>query len=529
MFSDARSLSEGQTLEADICIIGGGAAGISLALEMGKTAHRILLLESGGLEFEDDTQALYDGESVGWDYYPLDATRLRFFGGTTNHWGGMCTRLNPIDFEQRPWVPLSGWPIRLSDLEPHFERAHELCQIGPVDYDGDGWAVRQGRPQLQPHLPRFISRAAQFSPPTRFGEVYREPLERFATVHVLLHATVSELVQDEAGKTLAHVAGRTLAGNTFAVRARTYVLACGAIENARILLLSNQQEPAGVGNRHDLVGRHFMEHLSVWPGWVVPSGKVALAPFFEIRTAGAFDIGGYLAMSEAQQREEGLLNLSFFLEPRDKIHFPQPKGVRSAHRLAQDIKQGTLPDHFFGHVRNVLTDFDKILDRTHDKLTGKESETVVAENALLAGISMEQAPDPQSRVTLSEDRDALGLNRVRLDWRLGELDRHTWRRGMEIFGAEMTRAGLGQLWMEDPDTADGWPEETYGHHHHMGTTRMHDDPRQGVVDRDCRVHGLENLYVAGGSVFPTGGYSWPTLNIVALTLRLARHLTEKMG
>lgn len=528
MFSDARAVPDNSIVEADICIIGGGVAGITLALSFAGGPHRVAMLESGGLDFEPEVQDLCVGDIVGHDYYDLDTTRLRYFGGTSNHWGGCCTLLSPIDFEPRPWVPYSGWPIARTDLDPYYERAHALCEIGPVNYDGDYWAGLHDRPKMQQHLSRFLSKSHQYGPPTRFGEVYRDALERAGNINVYLNGTVTELVHDQSGTLLSEVKVRTLEGGGFTARARRYVLACGGIENARILLASNRQESGGVGNRNDLVGRFFMDHLSVWSGAFWATDPEALLAFCELRPANGFDVDGYLELGEATQREEGLLNFSLELLPETEVRFPPSKAVNSTKTIAKALKYGTLPDGFAGHVGNVLSDLDSIRSTATRKLFGDGDGGAQPLRAFLPGVGMEQAPNPDSRVLLSEDRDALGMNRVVLDWRLSELDLRSYWRSLELFGAEMAQAGLGRLQLETPDTADGWPERFYGQHHHMGTTRMHDDPKQGVVDRNCRVHGLGNFYIAGSSVFPTGGYSWPTVNIVALTLRLADHLKDDM-
>jgi choline dehydrogenase-like flavoprotein len=528
MFSDARAVPDNSTVEADICIIGGGVAGITLALSLAGRSQRVVMLESGGFEFEPDIQDLSIGDIVGRDYYDLDVTRLRYFGGTSNHWGGCCTLLSPIDFEQRPWVPFSGWPITRADLDPYYERAHALCEIGPVNYDGDYWAERHDRPMMRQHLSRFLSSSRQFGPPTRFGEVYRDTLERAGNVNVVLNGSVTELVLDQSGNLLSELKVKTLEGGEFTAKAGRYVLACGGIENARILLASNRQERGGVGNRNDLVGRFFMDHLSVWSGAFWANDPDALLSFSQQRPDDGFDVDGVLTLGEASQREEEILNICVELLPETEAKFPQSRAIGSTKAIARALKYGVLPDRFGEHVGNILFDLDSIRSAAAQKLLGGSGGDAQTVRALLPGISMEQAPNPDSRVMLSEERDALGINRVVLDWRLSELDLRSYRRGLELLGAEMAQAGLGRLQLETPDTADGWPELFYGHHHHMGTTRMHDDPKQGVVDRNCRVHGIGNLYIAGSSVFPTGGYSWPTVNIVALTLRLADHLTEDM-
>lgn len=533
MLIDARTLPDQQELQADLVVIGAGAAGITIACELASSNIDVLLIESGGLDFDEGTQELNRGEIAGREYYDLDVTRLRFFGGTTNHWGGRCTGLlDPIDFEPRPWVRHSGWPISRSDLEPFSDRAHEYCELGTTDYRGDAWATSQGRPALGERLERFVGRAAQLSPPTAFGTVYRDRLERAGNVRVLLNATVTELVPGEDGNTLASAALQTLTGKSFEATARLYVLACGAIENARVLLLSNRREPAGLGNRHDLVGRYFMEHLSVWSGAVMVTGATDLVPYFETRSAGTFDLDCYLSVREETQRDEQILNLGVRLEPFAETYLPPTEGWSTFVELLGDVKSGELPDDLLSELGDVFSDLGSVIRGASDQLLDKSDRDLRREygtSLLLPAFDLEQAPNPESRVTLSEDRDALGQNRVRLRWQLSDIDAASYKRGQELLGEDLALAGLGRLNMEFPNWLQTWPDETYGHQHQLGTTRMHADPKHGVVDADCRVHGIGNLYVAGGSVFPTGGYGYPTFNIVTLSIRLAEHLRTQLA
>lgn len=532
MFFDARSLSQDHQIEADICIIGGGVAGISLALELSSHGLKVALVESGGMEFDSAAQSLNAGENAGREYYPLDATRLRLLGGTSNHWGGHCTMLSAIDFEAREWVPHSGWPFSRSELLPYFDKAHKLCEIGPADYDADTWFQKYGHPNWNLELQSLEPRVAQFSPPTQFGIRYERALEQAEDIAVFLYATTTEIVLDDAHASVSYLNILSLDATGFRVKARHYVLAGGAIENARMLLLSDRQEQHGVGNRNDLVGRFFMEHLSISSGVIELMTGDEHAAFFSREPVGDHDVSGYLALSEADQKTHGLLNMYFDVGRRSEIYFPPPLGLESATLIASDLKRATVPDDFSEHVKNVYSDLDFLSSRAIEKFGGEALAVDFGKldrDTLIPGLSMEQAPNPDSRITLSTKRDALNQRMCRLDWRLSELDLFSYEEGMKIFGVEMARAGFGRLRWDQRRFGGGWPIRTYGHHHQLGTTRMHEDPKSGVVDADCRVHGLSNLFIAGGSVFPTGGYAFPTINIVALTLRLAGHLKSKLG
>lgn len=508
MHVDARTLEPGAALEGDLCIVGAGAAGITLALEWIGRRERVLLLEGGGFTFDARMQELYRGESVGLRYYPLEAARLHYFGGTTGHWAGFCAPLDPIDFERRDWVPHSGWPFGRAELDPFYERAQRVLELGPWDYDAESWRRREARLVPLPLDPAVAwTKMWQFSPPTRFGTRYRDAIVRAPNVHLYTHANVVEIEAEEGVRAVRSVRVRQFDGRELRVRARRYVLAASTIQNARLLLASNAHATAGLGNGHDLVGRHFMEHLEM------PSGHLALTGARAADTRGyRFAFGrtkarGELALSAAAQRAGRMLNATVSLTP----------GAADEEVLST-FQWGT-PQQ----VERMRS------DRPADTATAERIDDG-RPRAFQLLTRQEQAPNPASRITLSTERDALGVPRARLDWRLTALDRRSFRAFYERLGRELGRAGIGRVrmrdWVMERDDAP-WPASLGGGWHHMGTTRMHDDPARGVVNRDARVHGLGNLYVAGAAVFPTGGCANPTLTLVALTLRLSDHLKAR--
>ena len=203
-------------------------------------------------------RSLYEGENVGRHYYDLDKCRLRYFGGTTNHWSGWCRPLSSVDFEAREWIPHSGWPISLDDVTPFYGRAQEFCQLGRYGYDR---AFLEIEVPTQPILSfddgRLVTLAYQLSPPTRFGELYRAELKAANRVSVYLNANVVEIETDAVPRGVRAFRVATLTGARFTVVARRFILAAGGIENARLLLCSNSVMAAGLGNGRDLVGRIF--------------------------------------------------------------------------------------------------------------------------------------------------------------------------------------------------------------------------------------------------------------------------------
>jgi choline dehydrogenase-like flavoprotein len=254
---DSRDLEEGTILGADLCILGAGAAGITLARALGSSGLTIILLESGGLEPEDANKALSEAKMTGIQTWSPADMRVRVLGGSTQHWTGHCRPLGADDFTARSWLPNSGWPITLADLEPYYALAQETLELGAFDYDPAGRA--QGR-ALLPFSPVAENRYYQLSPPTRMGERYRSELDAAEYLTVYTYANATNLVLNGARTRIGAVDVKTLSGKSLRVQAGMFVLAMGGLENARLLLASNTQLSAGVANGNDVVGRYLMEH-----------------------------------------------------------------------------------------------------------------------------------------------------------------------------------------------------------------------------------------------------------------------------
>lgn len=507
MHTDARTLESNTVIEGDVCIVGAGAAGLSMALDWIGTGHRVILLEGGGFDYEAAQQARYRGENIGQRYFPLETSRLHYFGGTTGHWAGFCSDMDPIDFQVRDWVPHSGWPFDRATLDPFYARAQPLLQLGPYRYDLDYW---EGQDPALVRLPldetRVHTKIWQHSPPTRFGTEYRDAVTGADTLHLFTHANVVDIEANEGASHIERLHVRTLEGKAHTVQARHYVLACGALQNARLLLASTQQMPQGLGNAHDVVGRYFMEHLEIASGALViaPGTPMQLYRFtgFQIKARGE------LAIPEAQQRAHKILNCTLSLWP------------------------GVSDD-----IRDRIATFDSAWFRNRPRRENRpepepESGPPAEVQQYTLNARLEQAPNARSRVVLSTERDATGVPRANLDWQLLPLDKQSIRTTCRLVAEEMGRSGLGRVqmlpWLQDEDDTL-WPRYLAAGWHHMGTTRMHPDPKQGVVDANCKVHGIDNLYTAGSSAFPTAGTVNPTLTLVALSLRLSDHIKSKMG
>ncbi|MFP4070113.1 MAG: FAD-dependent oxidoreductase [Opitutales bacterium] len=540
MIADTAQLTSGSDLHADVCIVGGGVAGLILAKELVVRGRRVTILESGDRSANLLAQSLNHGDNVGYPYYPLDLVRERRLGGTSLRWGidlgdgreGVRLRpLDPIDFEARPEIPHSGWPFGLSELEPYYRRAHPYFGLETHDYRPETWQ-RPGSHETFP-LEGTVAETTlfQFGDPSKIHESLRRELEADERVEIVLNATALELGLSETGDRIERIRLADPNKREGSVLARDVVLATGGIEAPRLLLLSNRQQPEGLGNRHDLVGRYFMEHPHFLSGTLVPDRAELFrkSALYAYHRSGNTDLLGYLKLRESTIREHGLLNYCVSLWPRCSLDecsrdsFLCSQAYAALRRIRSAIHIGERPGCLRKQLSHLARQSNELLLHFFNKVTPPRP---AASNGPPVAFQLhhmsEQAPAPESRVTLSDERDRYGQRRVRLDWRLSELDLKTIRRSQELLDQALRQSGVGHLKMERLD--QGIPPGITGGLHHMGTTRMHADPRRGVVDADCTVHGIANLHVAGSSVFPTSGCANPTLTIAALAIRLADHL-----
>ncbi len=530
MLIRADSLDDNQVIESDVCIVGGGAAGITLALELAAGGMFVTLLESGFLDFDAATQDLYRGDNVGEPLtvlggeVGLDEIRLRWLGGTTNHWAGYCRPLQPVDFQRRDHLEVSGWPIDHDDLLPFWARAAEWCRITDSEFAPAVWQERSGM-KLPPISNRVVAPVAfQIAFPMPFGEVYRDDLLRSTRLRVILGANVVKLADD--GRHVSSAEIRTLGGLKLRARSNAFVVASGGIENARLLLASTDGHPSGLGNNNDLVGRYFTEHLQSYAGFALFE-----APLVDLKGFHGEDV------EIIRGRHAGSVHGVKYALALTSEH------VTSANTTGLEIQfaLGHLPDGVpYQPGGDTMAEVGALLSA----VAGKSPAT-----AAYVQVLAEQRLNPDSRVTLSSETDPFGMPRTRLDWRHTPQDRAAILSGLRTVAEQVGATGAGRfqiipggvhadaadhmipgeflsLYRSSPDEFDplGFPVGVG--FHHMCTTRMAADPTEGVVDANCRVHGIDNLWMAGSSVFATGGVATPTFNIVALALRLSDHLAS---
>jgi len=521
MLHSLSDLAPGFRLEADVCVVGAGAAGQTVAKALADRGREVLLLESGGVDFDATVQDLNEAANVGLPYYDLRRARLRFFGGTTAIWGGRTCRLDPIDFELRDWVPLSGWPFGAAELEPHYRRAEARLELISEHMEQHVFDRLARAPRLDRDL--IDASCWQFDHHIdRFTAAHRDDVLRHPRIRVLTQATVTRIVAGSGAVSQLELTNHARHGAS--VIARDHVLACGGIENARLLLAS------GLGG--DWVGRCFMEHVHCRGGEIHADRPIAV-----LRIGRSFRFRGRRFAAAIRpgvplQRRERILNASFTINVRKPPGRPIGTFMTGFNFMRHSM---AVPNKLWRKCWYALkhggTRFQEWADPYRPWLLTK-----ISDRRVYAVVRTEQSPNPESRVTLDPATcDALGMPRVRLHWAVSELDKRSVLVTMQALDAEFRRLGLGRVepmpWLSDP--AVPWEfdplisKNPIGGYHHMGTTRMCADPARGVTDGNARVHGMANLYVAGSSLFPTSGWANPTLTILALSFRLADHLAAR--
>lgn len=527
MLIDARTFANGHRVEADICLIGAGAAGIAIARELAKSQGRVALLESGGFEFDAKIQSLYEGENTGQPCIPLNASRLRYFGGSTNHYGGACRILDPIDFEAHDWLPGGGWPFTFKELAPFYTRAQDVFPGSRYGFEIDRWVGGTGFPLIGADSKRIDTKIWQFNP-LRFGSVYREELVKAENIDVCLHTTALGFETERTGSRVKELRCAVPGGPRFTVASRIFILCCGGIENTRLLLIAKEDRTLAI-DKGDILGRFFMDHIVV-PNAAefspMPHGPTPRDLYVPSGLDGHW-FRGALGVQDGLAREEHLQNVVFFIEQQLR-----PTGRGALSEIWNSLARGSIPERpgdalgrVFGNVGNRI---DQVYRQLFNARSGIFNDLHPFESSRIEAF-VEQAPNRESRVSLSNVRDSMGQRRAHLNWQFSKSDKRSLLRALEILGAELASLGVARIRVNLTADLDQWPDDQTAFCHHMGTTRMDVDAKNGVVDEHCRVHGVDNLYVASSSVYPSVGSAAPTLTIVALALRLADHLKREVG
>jgi choline dehydrogenase-like flavoprotein len=548
------------TVVTDVCVVGAGPAGLTFARQCIGSAFGVLVLEGGWYVWDERAQSLRSSavESPYYQSGALSVGRRRQFGGTANIWshltrpddGRVYARALPaeaVDLEPREWQPTAGWPLGVADLAPYYDRVARAWMGRPVDNEPSTW-TRPGRPPLPLREGPLRTKVAQYGANDVFTGRYRDEIFASDNVRVRVDSTVVELESDRPGSTIQRARVRRADGSTYFVEAKVFVMAGGTVENVQTLLHSEATRPGAVGNRHDNVGRYVTDHPEFLMGTIRPADPdlVEQIGLYDMHHVEDCLVSGLLTFDQDFKRDERLLNMAAVL-------LPQPAGFGTAAERAirslRPLGSGRIPPDAMTHLRSVVGSPRDTADVLRGRLVERRRRGRDYKDGYVwhrggwsrPGIdrsrlpilevhaATEQTAERENRLQLTGVLDALGRREVKLTLGWSGSDHENLLRTTRAFAAEIEGSGIGTFhrWVEF--TGETRPL-SHGVHHPMGGTRMHADPRVGVVDPTCRVHGVSNLYLAGSSVFPTGlGYANPTLTLLALSVRLADHVTAVLG
>lgn len=522
MIHDFDSYDHEAVIQADICVIGSGAAGLTIANQFFDTGWKVVVLEGGGPAEETSSRDLYQADVVGLPHDGVHEGRFRVLGGSTTAWGGQLLPLCEADFNEKPWLPFSGWPLSFENLEPFYRRAETMMGVDGPPYDEDRWRLFGiTPPTLDGKM--FHYRFSQWAAwgKRNLALSFRQKLKTSQNVDVIVHANAVNVLTNKETNHVDQVDIRSFSGKAGMVKARFYVICCGGIETPRLLLASNTVESTGVGNKRDLVGRYFQDHISLRAGRVVPIDRRAVQALYDPFFRQGVMYTPKIEMSRQSQQEFGLLNAIGHL----KFEIPEDSSLQDIKRMLLAVQAGKNPIPSGKAMLRMVRDSQDFARLAFGKVALNRRLSLSRGDIYLL-VDTEQAPNPQSRILLSEKTDGFGMPRVAVDWRLSEIDVRTLCTFARLFKQQWARLNLGEVLLDDLTFPEGqfWRENMRDVYHHMGTTRMGDTPQHGVVDKDCKVHSVDNLFIGGSAVFPTSGNSNPTLTIMALCLRLSDHL-----
>jgi choline dehydrogenase-like flavoprotein len=562
---------------ADIVIVGAGPAGITIAREFLASPYQVLLVESGLAEEDETHMALNaiesEGEPAGVEAIKFRRAfhggtmasfnqrdqpyglRVRALGGSAKYWGGRSATFDEMDFAKRDWVPFSGWPVTRESLLSYFDRAAEWLNLGPNCYDESFWeligqkSTSIDRSKLRSCFWQYSRSLVNLTEMKNFGSDFQQ-LHR-DNIRVLVNATVTQIETVDDGRAFGHLEVSTIDNARSRVNAEICVLASGAIENARLLLTSNRVCKEGVGNKHDVVGRFLMDHPGTRLGHFVRKDidEVRSLGFHTLRKDGHYRLYQHgLAFSPELQAQEKLLNAAIYtvaeISPDDPIDalkrlakFDSKKPFADILALITSIGllwKGLCMKIFLNklmpnYLQQLIINFFMVVNPSFVVREYQSRGVPHKLDCLSIHVMTEQQPNPESRIVLSQSKDRLGISKAKAIWRISDADRNNILRIGKLLLQELPKAGLPSPIMADwilHDRPDAAPLVDMAHM--IGTTRMSDDPATGVVDENCKVHDVENLYIAGASVFPTSGHANPTLMITSLAIRLADHIKARM-
>ncbi len=528
MIRDLQTDRPDPAARSQVLIVGAGAAGIVLAVELARLGRQVTLLEGGGAALEDASQEPYRSDLTSRPHRGIHTGRFRTLGGTTTMWGGQILELDEIDFRERNWVPHSGWPITKRDLAPHYARALALEGVaGSILDDRTVWG-RLGDPMPDfiqpgtPHQPELVSYLSRWCPEPNFARLHRRTLEENPRIEVWLHSNAVELLLTE--EQVTGVRCRTLTGVEAVFRASEFVFSLGAIESARFFLQPRASSGSLPWNQSGLLGQHFQDHIDSDAATLRPIDARRLHRQSDTIFLGGYKYNPKLKLTADAQREAEVLNAGGTIYSASNLDLTLTETKSTAKNLLRGRTSELSAAHLLGLARQA-----PLLARQAYRYAVQHRAWHPGNAEMRLRVHCEQQPDSASAITLSSDRDALGLLRTRLSWCISPAELRTMQHFVEV--ARSALAPVAEV-IPHPDLFapdDRFLNRCEDSFHHMGGMRMAASASEGVVNPDLRLWGTPNAYVCSSAVFPTSGFSNPTHTLLALTVRLAEHLSRNGG
>lgn len=519
MLDDFEKIEIAGDFQTDICIVGSGVAGLTLASEFLDSGLKVLILEGGGKKDESKSQQIYRSKVVGIEHDGIHNGRFRVFGGSSTRWGGQLMTYRKEDFEKKPYIPDSGWPLKYQDIEPYYPRAESVMKVNSYSYEDEFWNQMSVQP-LPLDKKRFTYRFSKWADfkNRNLAKSIGISCRQSNNISVLLHANAIEVCLQEKKDHVSHIKIKSFSGKEATVKAKIFIICMGTIETARLLLASKSTSQNGVGNDHDLVGRYFQDHISYRAARLNPKSSKLFSetfnPFYRTATMHSCKV-------DLSAKMQDTLKCSHVMGHIDN-QYSEESGFYELRRILRALqsKKNPLPSPMGAwRILRYTDDIFRLI--VGARLLGRRVSS--KDSTFYLQLEAEQVPSKDSRVTLDDKCDALGMPCTILDWKLSGIEKRSMRKYVELFKEEWDRLDMGESSWDEKlfKNDDTWLSGCTDTFHQTGTTRMSENPEQGVVDSTLKVHGIKNLYIASCSVFPTGGTANPTLTMMALCMRMA--------
>ena len=534
----------------DLCIIGSGHAALPIAIRLLNKNIKICLIPGGSFSISNKLQETYQGKSNIVNN-SLDKHRLRVIGGTSKIWGGRCIPFKKIDFEKRNYAKNSGWPISYNSLKKYYSDAASYLDIGEAEFSSNSLITKD-----KFLIDGFVNdevitdEIEKFSLPTDFSKKFASLLSDVNNIYLFDNSSVVEIVYRN-NSTVSKVNCKTVSGTDFSVTAKNYVLAAGGIENARLLLHKfNFSKKYSCGNKYNNVGRYFMSHFSGIIAKIKFNKDVDINNNYEFCKNNIYS-RRRISISQNSQRKNKILNFSAFLH-HSPIEDPSHKnGILSlifllknlryfSHRIPPEYSKKLSIDtfsfrYYLAHIKNVFFDLHRIIPKVmilskKRFIDKRKLPSIIIDsenNEFYIHYHVEHEPLRSNYVSLTNEVDCFGLKKTYVTLKPSKNDIKSIIKSHNIIDEELRKQKKGKLFFINPDPWNSIISQIGFGGHLIGTTRMSNNYKNGVVNKHCKVFEIDNLYIAGSSVFPTGGEANPALTIVALSLRLADHLSKK--